>query len=223
MKCSLKVSGKDNHTGSQQTMIDEQYMMVWAGSGGGRSISTRRNGSLTVRWKKLAGIKKCQIENAYISDSWQPHSLSQIGHKFMIFYNCSCFDTLIFQSWKWMRGEYAWGISPTPPPQKKKEFRVPPCEKLTLNAKRVNSGASHPPLNFATLLKNLWPTGGCASKLLWRVTPSKALRAGLMNIYTLIRCPDLSGCDRKEWWVLRSWGTQRDKGVALLMQILHST
>lgn len=30
MKCSLKVSGKDNHTGSQQTMIDEQYMMVWA-------------------------------------------------------------------------------------------------------------------------------------------------------------------------------------------------
>lgn len=103
------------------------------------------------------------------------------------------------------------------------EFRVLPCEKVTLNAKRVNSGASHPPLNFATLLQNLWPTGGCASKLLWRVTPSKALRAGLMNIYTLIRCPDLSGCDRKEWWVLRSWGTHRDKGVALLMQILHST
>lgn len=69
MKCSLKVSGKDNLTGSQQTMIDEQYMMVWAENGGERSISTRRNGSLTVQREKLAGIKKRQIENAYISDS----------------------------------------------------------------------------------------------------------------------------------------------------------
>lgn len=31
------------------------------------------------------------------------------------------------------------------------EFRVLPCEKVTLNAKRVNSGASHPPLNFANV------------------------------------------------------------------------
>lgn len=95
MKCSLKVSGKDNHSCSQQTMIDEQYIMVWLRTGG-CSISTRRNGSLTVRWEKLAGIKKCQIENTYISESWQPHSLSQIGHKFMIFHNCSCFDTSYF-------------------------------------------------------------------------------------------------------------------------------
>lgn len=35
MKCSLKVSGKDNHTGSQQTMIDEQYTTVWAERGDG--------------------------------------------------------------------------------------------------------------------------------------------------------------------------------------------
>lgn len=33
IKCSLKVSGKDDHTGSQQTMIDEQYMMVCGENG----------------------------------------------------------------------------------------------------------------------------------------------------------------------------------------------
>ena len=34
MKFSLKVSAKDNHTGSQQTLIDEQYMMEWGESTG---------------------------------------------------------------------------------------------------------------------------------------------------------------------------------------------
>lgn len=39
MKCSLKVSGEDNHTGSQQTMIDEQHMMVWAREAGGVQLA----------------------------------------------------------------------------------------------------------------------------------------------------------------------------------------
>ena len=33
IKCSLKVSGKDNRAGAQQTMIDEQYMMVCGKNG----------------------------------------------------------------------------------------------------------------------------------------------------------------------------------------------
>lgn len=125
---------------------------------GERSISTRRNGSLTVRQEKLAGIKKRQIENAYISDSWQPHSLFQIGHKFMIFHNCSCFDTSYFNP------ENEWEKSTLGVFFFKKEFRVLPCEKLILNAKRVNSAAhsSPSPLNFATVLQDLWHTGGCA-------------------------------------------------------------
>lgn len=110
---------------------------------GERSISTRRNGSLTVRWEKLAGIKKCQIENAYISDSWQPHSPSQIGHKFMIFRNCSCFDTSYFNlenEWEKITDKFF-----------SLEFSVIPCEKLTLNAKRVNSTAHSIPSPFSTL------------------------------------------------------------------------
>ena len=185
MKCSLKVSGKDNLTGSQQTMIDEQYMMVWAENGGERSISTRRNGSLTVRREKLAGIKKCQIENAYISDSWQPHSPFQIGHKFMIFYNCSCFDTSYFNLENEWGGKCARGIFFSPQNKKKKKrkrkkkVRGPPSEKLNLNAKKGE--LAHTLLSLTSQLCLCAP-GFVAhwrqsTKLLWRVTPSKALWA----------------------------------------------
>lgn len=71
----------------------------WSGQsrGGERSISTRRNGSLTVRWEKLAALEKGQIEKAYVSDRWQPHSpVFQIGEKCMIFSNWSCVDTSYF-------------------------------------------------------------------------------------------------------------------------------
>lgn len=73
MKCSLKVSGEDNQTGSQQTMIDEQYTIVQAEEQGERSISTKRNGSLMVRVEKLAGIKKHHfrwLTTSFVFPNW---------------------------------------------------------------------------------------------------------------------------------------------------------
>lgn len=51
--------GKGHHTGSQQTMIDEQDIMVW-GEQGEYSISTRRNGTLPQgerTWQPLRDAK----------------------------------------------------------------------------------------------------------------------------------------------------------------------
>ena len=112
---------------------------------------------------------------------------------------------LIFQSWKWMRGKVCSRDFFFPPNQKKKKkkkkkkFRVLPSEKLTLNAKRENSPthSSPSPLNFASVLQDLWPTGGRALSYCEELHLQKHSELGLMNIYTLIRCPDLSGCDRK--------------------------
>lgn len=53
------------------------------------------------------------------------------------------------------------------------------------------------PLNFATVLQDLWPTGGRALSYCEELHLQKHSELGLMNIYTLIRRPDLSGCDRK--------------------------
>lgn len=146
----------------------------WCGqrTEGERSISTRRNGSLTVRREKLAGIKKRQIENAYISDLWQPHSLFQIGHKFMIFHNCSYFDTSYFNL------ENEWEKSTL---EGSEEFRLLPCAKLILNVKKGEfrwTLLSLPPFLTSQLCHRA--PGFVAhwrlrAKLLWRVTPSKAL------------------------------------------------
>ena len=97
------------------------------------------------------------------------------------------------------------------PPKPKKKFRVLPSEKLTLNAKRVNSPAhsSPSPLNFATVLQDLWPTGGRALSYCEELHLQKHSELGLMNIYTLIRRPDLSGCDRKGMMGLKELRQER--------------
>lgn len=132
----------------------------WCGQRTGeRSISTRRNGSLTLRQEKLASIKRRQIEKAYISDSWQPHSpfsklVTNLWFSVIVHVLTPHISIWRVNERKGMLGGFF----------KKQSLGCSRVTKLTLNAKRLNSAAhsSASPLNFATRQQDLWHTGGRA-------------------------------------------------------------